>query len=109
MASTQAPSLTDILRPSGPWEYADAEEGYEYHVSVECNKMCYVDAAGRTHERHIPTGKAAEAGEHLVNEDWEELAKFPKWGTFPSPGDDSRMIMNINIKTANKRGAAVYG
>jgi hypothetical protein len=82
MASTQASSLTDIPGPSGPWEYADAEEGYEYTASVEFNKMSYVDAAGKTHEIHIPTGKAAEACEHFVNEDWEELAKFPKWGKF---------------------------
>jgi hypothetical protein len=80
MADAQAPSLTDIPRPSGPWEYTDAEEGYEYTVSVECNKMSYVDDAGKSHERHIPTGKAAEAREHFVNEDWKELAKFPKWG-----------------------------
>lgn len=80
MSNLQAPSLTDIPRPSGPWEYADAEEGYEYIVSTEPNMMSYIDDVGNRHEIHIPTGRGAEAREHFVNKSWTELAKFPKWG-----------------------------
>ncbi|KAK3304464.1 uncharacterized protein B0T15DRAFT_494927 [Chaetomium strumarium] len=80
MADASEPlDLANILRPSGPWDYADAKEGYEYIVSVEGNKMSYADDAGNRHEIHIPTGRANEAGEHFANRRWDELAKFPKW------------------------------
>jgi hypothetical protein len=84
MTDTSAPlDRADVPRPTGPWEYADAEEGYEYMVSMETNKMVYYDDAGTKHEIHLPTGRSREARDHVVNERWEELAKFPKWGKAP--------------------------
>lgn len=80
MSNIQAPSLANIPRPSGPWAYADPEEGYEYMASVEPNMMSYIDDDGEKHEIHIPTGRGAEACEHCANKSWSELAKFPKWG-----------------------------
>ncbi|KAK4239265.1 hypothetical protein C8A03DRAFT_32677 [Achaetomium macrosporum] len=79
MADASKPlDLGNIPRPKGPWEYADAKEGYEYLVSVEVNKMSYTDDAGNLHDIHIPTGRASEARDHFANKRWEELAKFPK-------------------------------
>jgi len=78
------PSLTDIPRLSGPWEFANAEEGYEYITSVDVNKMCYVDDDGRQHEIYLPTSRADEARQHFVNKRWDELAKFPAWGKLPN-------------------------
>ncbi|KAL1861751.1 hypothetical protein VTK73DRAFT_6965 [Phialemonium thermophilum] len=79
MSNMSRPHLQDIPRPTGPWGYADAEEGYEYIVSVEPNSMHYVDGNGDAHDIYIPQGQIREATDHLTNKRWDELAKYPKY------------------------------
>lgn len=46
------------------------------------NKMSYVDDAGVKHEIHIPTGMYHRAVQLFVDENWDELGKFPANGTY---------------------------
>jgi hypothetical protein len=109
MADPSKPlDLANIPRPTGPWGYADAKEGYEYQVSVEVNKMNYTDDAGNRHEIHIPTGRANEASEHLANKRWDELAKFPKWGKFVSVLTDTLRYKHRRDANTEIRQPAVY-
>lgn len=46
---------------------------------VQPNKMSFTDAQGVRHEIHMPKGTFEQACRLFIAEDWEELAKFPKW------------------------------
>jgi hypothetical protein len=55
----------------------------EYEITVQPNKMKYYDAQGTEHEIHLPRGTSERAGQLWAEENWDELAKFPKWGIYP--------------------------
>jgi len=82
MSGEQPLDLSKVSRPSGPWKYVDAKEDCEYQVSVEPNKISFVDGEGQEHHVYIPTGRAGEAQDHFAAERWDELKKFPKDGKF---------------------------
>jgi len=47
----------------------------------EPNKMTYFDTEGVQHEIHMPKGTFKTACDYLMAGNFEELAKFPAWGT----------------------------
>lgn len=46
------------------------------------NSTIYHDAQGVKHEIYIPARDYYKAQNHLVNEEWDELAKFPKYSRY---------------------------
>lgn len=52
------------------------------HIHVKPNMMFYTDGQGVKHEIYIPRGQNEEVTRLYVNEDWEALAKYPKWSEF---------------------------
>lgn len=48
--------------------------------TVECNMMVYMDCVGIKHEIYMPKGTMQRAGKLLEEKNWDELAKYPKWG-----------------------------
>jgi hypothetical protein len=82
MAGKSGPLPIEEARRLCPlkYEYADAEESYEYTVSVDCNAMKFTDDSGTEYDIYLPTGRAREAADHFVHKRWEELRKFPKLG-----------------------------
>ncbi|KAK3685402.1 hypothetical protein B0T22DRAFT_492325 [Podospora appendiculata] len=68
------------LPASGHFTVANPEEGYVYTTSVPCNMMSYTDGEGVGHEIFLPAGQAGKAAAgYFANEQWAELAKYPKW------------------------------
>ncbi|MCJ1436563.1 hypothetical protein MMC27_005943 [Xylographa pallens] len=47
--------------------------------SVRPNCMTYTDAEGTEHSIHMPTGTYEIATKYFVENNFEELAKFPAW------------------------------
>lgn len=45
--------------------------------AVECNMMEFVDGSGVKHKIHLPKGTMKRACQLLVEENWDELVKFP--------------------------------
>ncbi len=60
---------------------ADVEEGFDCVTTIEPNNLQYTDGNGDRHEIYIPGGKFAEVSDHYIKGHWEELAKYPRWGT----------------------------
>ncbi|KAM7219396.1 hypothetical protein V8F06_005130 [Rhypophila decipiens] len=52
------------------------------------NKMSYVDGAGVKHEIHIPTGMYHRAVQLFVDKNWDELGKFPAYGTLDEEDEE---------------------
>ena len=48
--------------------------------AVECNMMVYMDSVGIKHEIYMPKGTMQRACKLLEEKNWDELAKYPKWG-----------------------------
>ena len=44
------------------------------------NMMKFFDENGAEYKIHMPTGTYEKATQHYINEEWDELKKFPKWG-----------------------------
>ncbi|KFA80363.1 hypothetical protein S40288_11662 [Stachybotrys chartarum IBT 40288] len=57
---------------------SDSKED-EYEITVQPNKLVHFDANGGEHEIYLPRGTSERAGQLRLKEDWDELAKYPKW------------------------------
>ncbi|KEY73951.1 hypothetical protein S7711_11401 [Stachybotrys chartarum IBT 7711] len=57
---------------------SDSKED-EYEITVQPNKLVYFDASGVEHEIYLPRGTSERAGQLWLKEDWDQLAKYPKW------------------------------
>jgi len=67
-----------------------ARPGWTYEKVLEPNRMEYEDGDGLKHAIYMPKGTASKAGQHLVKQEWGELAKFPRWGKFREPTNYQR-------------------
>jgi len=47
--------------------------------TVQPNMMSYTDDKGIVRQIHLPTGLYQKAVDHLTKNEYDELAKFPKW------------------------------
>ncbi|MCJ1379567.1 hypothetical protein MMC17_002669 [Xylographa soralifera] len=47
--------------------------------TVQCNCMNYTDAEGKQHSIYMPAGTLEIASKYFVENNFEELAKFPAW------------------------------
>lgn len=55
-----------------------------YTAAFECNMMSYKDGDGKEHSIYMPPGTMSTACKHYRESNWDELAKFPPWGTLIS-------------------------
>ncbi|KAH8718619.1 hypothetical protein HC256_003251 [Beauveria bassiana] len=51
----------------------------ECKVEHHPNKMVFTDDKGERREIYMPARDFYKAMAHVIKEEWDELAKFPKW------------------------------
>ena len=47
--------------------------------NYDADQMKYEDGAGVWHYIYLPEGQMLQAAKYYKEEDWEALARFPKW------------------------------
>ena len=62
-----------------PANSSDPMPDKNYYNAVEPNQMTYTDGQGLLKTMHIPKGRNQEAGQYLLEKNWDALAHFPDW------------------------------
>lgn len=73
------------------------------YASEECkmvhhpNKMVYTNDEGERREIYMPTRDFYKAMAHIRKEEWDELAKFPRWGKLSPPQHELLFLMHVYV------------
>lgn len=87
----------------------------ECEVVVHPNKMVYTDDKGKRWEIYMPARDVYKGLDHFRKEEWDELAKFPKWGMFLSLLSACRFLFLLldrclaNAAAGLRRGSTLHG